>query len=322
MKYLEENKNYREVPITDWKTLVKKADQHSESEKNKNPKERWIFRGHPKEDYPLLTYLERAIADIGTKNKNDEKDSSNKNKLEELEKFLSKEFNGQPIGQIEKGLIRRFQRQYYHFDLRVPPKHNILEWLALMRHYGAPTRLLDWTYSFYIAVFFALEQAEGECAVWALETESLRENVRSVLGEEGMSLVSEDEHIERCETWRMIFASGKLFVFPVNPFQLNKRLVLQQGVFLCPGDITKLFEENLAAVLSDNNNVSYKLLKYKIAFDVKKRQEALLNLHRMNINKATLFPGLDGFAQSLKTLLVSPANLLAPGNETNRYLLG
>jgi hypothetical protein len=36
----------------------------------------------------------------------------------------------------------------------------------------------------------------------------------------------------------------------------------------------------------------------------------------MNINKATLFPGLGGFAESLKTLLVSPANLLHPGKKS------
>ena len=35
---------------------------------------------------------------------------------------------------------------------------NRLEWLALMQHYGAPTRLLDFTRSPYVACFFALEE--------------------------------------------------------------------------------------------------------------------------------------------------------------------
>jgi hypothetical protein len=28
-----------------------------------------------------------------------------------------------------------------------PDQDDWLEWIALMQHYGAPTRFLDWTYS-------------------------------------------------------------------------------------------------------------------------------------------------------------------------------
>ena len=37
------------------------------------------------------------------------------------------------------------------------------------------------------------------------------------------------------------------FVYPVNPVRLNQRLIIQQGVFLCPADVKVSFEENLAA---------------------------------------------------------------------------
>lgn len=92
---------------------------------------------------------------------------------------------------------------------------------------------------------------------------------------------------------------------------LYGRLVIQQGVFFVPGDISKPFEDNLAEVLPRGKD-SYKLFKYVIKFDIKERRETLLHLHRMNINRASLFPGLEGFAASLRTLLVSPKNLLKP----------
>ena len=37
-----------------------------------------------------------------------------------------------------------------------------------MQHHGAPTRLIDFTWSPYVAAFFALERATGDAAVWAV----------------------------------------------------------------------------------------------------------------------------------------------------------
>lgn len=38
-----------------------------------------------------------------------------------------------------------------------------------MHHHGAPTRLLDFTYSIYVATYFAAENAERDAAVWAID---------------------------------------------------------------------------------------------------------------------------------------------------------
>ena len=185
-----------------------------------------------------------------------------------------------------------------------------------MRHYGAPSRLQDWSYSFYVALFFALREAGQACAVWALEKFSLIENRYAKIPFEVWKDLSEDKDITKYRTWKNVFTQGVVpFVYPVNPFRLNERLVIQQSDFLCTGDISKPFEENLAAMLpEDKGQNNFKLYKYEIDFSGKERQKALLHLHRMNINEATLFPGLGGFARSLKHLLTSPKNLLKPPN--------
>src|SRR5438128_2620139 len=47
---------------------------------------------------------------------------------------------------LEWRLLREFKRAYpANADVPPPADDDTLAWLALMQHYGAPTRLLDWT---------------------------------------------------------------------------------------------------------------------------------------------------------------------------------
>lgn len=321
-KIMLEAKHYKKESASKWSTLTKFEKRHKP-----NVGTGWIFKGVTDSKYRLLTALERDVANIHGIDANDDKKTKDLNEL--LEKgLIYPEFNNKriPITDIESGLIRRFKRQCYHYNRETPEEDNILEWLALMRHYGAPTRLLDWTYSFYVALFFALSDATPdpkkgcavECAVWALETRSIKKQMRKTKAAV-LAAIEKDEHVI-CQTWKKVFSTRKpkTFVYPVNPFRLNERLVIQQGVFLCPGNIKKTFEDNLAEVLPEGGGKNnYKLIKYIIKCDAKERRNILLNLHRMNINKATLFPGLGGFAESLKTLMVYP-NLIKADSECPR----
>jgi hypothetical protein len=275
-----------------------------------NTEESWLFRGHNDSTEPLRTSLEKDLCNITGTEVQKESDVSN---------LLQSGFRDASIWEIERGLIRRFKRQYHHFDVRLPDSDNYPEWLSIMRHYGAPIRMLDWSYSFFVAVFFAIEDrisAQG-AAIWALHKNTIIENAKNLKNIGGM--LKEDEDIKKEETWTKCFYcpdSPQLFVFPTNPFRLNERLVIQQGDLLCQGNISRTFEQNLAAVLPVvTNKARARLRKYILKFDAEERQTALLALHRMNINRATLFPGLDGFSKSLKTLMASPKKLLYSGEE-------
>src|SRR5207248_10335432 len=52
--------------------------------------------------------------------------------------------------QYEKELLLEFQQGAHQSSGFVPLFNEVLDWLALMQHYGAPTRLLDWTRSPYV----------------------------------------------------------------------------------------------------------------------------------------------------------------------------
>jgi hypothetical protein len=71
---------------------------------------------------------------------------------------------------------------------------------------------------------------------------------------------------------------------------------------LIPGDVSRSFEDNLTS----HPDLQKKLVKFKINSTSPVRKKILLNLYRMNISRASLFPGLAGFAESLRTRLAFP----------------
>lgn len=79
-----------------------------------------------------------------------------------LERYcVDNQFDLGDAGYHEYLLTREFRLRAHHYLTDLPDDADYLEWWSLMRHYGAPTRLLDWTYSIYVATYFALEKKPG-----------------------------------------------------------------------------------------------------------------------------------------------------------------
>ncbi len=254
-----------------WEKTIKKRDDFYRCQEDG-----WIYRGQRDSKKALKTTLERACENYYRSPKKPK--------------------------DIEKRLLREFQRKYHHYSQHVPDSRNTLEWLSLMQHHGAPTRLLDFTYSFYVAAYFALEEAEEDCAVWAINYEwSVQES-----GDKFKKGTDEWKFLNRFisekeKAFKKVFmrTKPKKFACPQNPFRLNERLTIQKGVFMCPGNVASSFEDNLRSLNGYNKEQNIK----KIIISQQFRGEALDMLYDMNITRGTLFPGLDGFAQSLKVLL-------------------
>jgi hypothetical protein len=245
----------------------------------------WIFRGANASGLPLKSSLEKIAVDRWG-------------------------CDFAELADIEAGLITRFRREAERYLSHVPDPSDFIAWLAFMRHYGAPTRALDWTYSYYVALYFALTQAapETECAVWATNSDWVKTAATRLLPEDARSRLRTDRNALEHETIRTIVQRTPplALVYLLNPFHMNERLVIQQGVFLVPGDVTKSFMENLQALGPAADNV------VEIRFFASREfmRDATLQLHRMNVNSATLFPGLDGFAQHLNSVI--PFDVLRP----------
>jgi hypothetical protein len=215
---------------------------------------------------------------------------------------------------LETRLVREFKRRLHHYTSNIPDATDHLEWLALMQHYGAPTRLLDWTYSFYIAAYFAVEKADDKgCEVWALNTSHFSAQT-ALSDEEFTSVQAKVEHRKQDSSPEYADAAHMLqdvmverllkqpmaCVHPANPFRLNERLTVQQGVFLFPGSISMSIEENIC-IREYRPQSADNLVRFRIKAGAAVRKDILEKLYRMNVSRAALFPGLSGFAESLRT---------------------
>ena len=246
--------------ITSWTEFT----EFTSSEDRKD----WIFRGQS-EDKPLATSLERRLLSWGI------------------------DLRHGPA--IECVLLRDFSRRLRGEEY-TRAKDNKLYCLALMQHHGAPTRLLDCTYSPFVAAQMAIKEGEKEKdhVIWCFNPRWMDKHFKTLFGEEK----AREHDEERSDTtFTSVYMKAKSFVHQENPYLLNERLTIQQGIFLCPGNTGQPFLDNLHAM--DEWNSGKNVYKLRLELTPAKRGEFARMLKRMNVSEAALFPGLDGFARSL-----------------------
>ena len=233
-----------------------------------------MYRGQKSKDWPLKTSLERCC---------------------ERERIKPKDRS-----YLETELLRDFRRAYYQYAQHIPASESVIEWISLMQHHGAPTRLLDFTYSIYVAAYFALESTDSDCAVWAVRAPWALEQSVNAFRRVGKRFAT------RLQTGTREFheqvANDLLFskpfarvAVPLSPFRRSERLRTQRATFLVPGKVSDTFMDNLLALKGHQQKENL----IKIQIPLKLRREAIEQLFAMNISRTSLFPGLDGYSQSL-----------------------
>lgn len=197
------------------------------------------------------------------------------------------------VGQ-EARILRLFKAKSHLFLDHVPPDDDAYQWLALMQHHGAPTRLLDITWSPYVALFFALERATQSAAVWAFLEPQISDRPTVRLSDK-TTIKPNEIAIWRPGNYERYYLPERTpFVTIGRPKVMNQRLIAQSGSFIVPGVLDSPIEEIL------NGYPDPKSCLIKIEIDTGSvRKEAMRRLYSMNITNASLFPDLDGLARSL-----------------------
>lgn len=237
-----------------------------------------IFRGQADADWSLSSSIERCL-----KGSDWEEDIAN----------------------VEFWFIREFRRKARQYLSDLPDQDDIIGWLSIMQHHGTPTRLIDFSRSFYVACYFALINAKSDSAVWAIDPSWLINNDYSIFNIESGKLLDEWEDNVYRESNKLL---NKLFstassasslkmppgVVCVEPFHSHQRLNTQQGLFILPFDIQIDILKNLESFhRSKTSPIKKIIIKYEL------RETVLGHLRAMNITSETLFPGIDGFAKSI-----------------------
>ncbi|HEU4901344.1 MAG TPA: FRG domain-containing protein [Flavisolibacter sp.] len=201
---------------------------------------------------------------------------------------------------IEAQFVAEFQRGARNYLTKDQTPEHLIEWLALMQHHGAPTRLLDLTRSPFIAAYFAFEfspvRDDHYVAVWCLNIAHLRDKALALLSQEFGDALKETQNLINEKLFEVLFyQNNKSLVFPVEPFRMNRRYSLQQSIFVSTGTSEEPFMKQLHFLQADMPKAVVKL-----EIPSRDKKQAMRELLKMNLHRASLFPDLDGYALSLK----------------------
>jgi hypothetical protein len=220
-----------------------------------------IFRGHGEAGWPLASVWDRFLLDQRRKTSTPVARSDSANILAlKLQAFKD---HATGLAAVRRGNMQ-----------------SETEWMALGRHHGLVTELLDWTRSPYVAAFFAwteyyalrnpglarwgaaeMKWGDGAVAVWELSAPQTL-----VHGQEFnvFTSLTDDAHRQKA----------------------------QQGVFTLLKDDACF---DLETYLGSKGRLGH-LTKYEISAQGRTFPTAIVDLTLMNIRYSTLFPDLEGAA--------------------------
>ena len=203
----------------------------------------------------------------------------------------------------ERHLLRNFKK----YALRNLAEHDSFwYWLSVAQHHGLPTRLLDWTFSPYVALHFVtatLELYDRDGVVWCLDYKKVHQqlpaSLRQLLTEEGADIFTVDmlSHLRSLDEFDKL--ANDHFVLLFEPPSIDDRIVNQYALFSVVSNPCT----SLSKWLEERPDMYRKLI-----IDRSLKWEIRDKLDQANVNERVLFPGLDGLSRWLRRQYVQPAS--------------
>lgn len=223
----------------------------------------WLLRGQANHDWGLIPSLTRCFAGRQV----------SRRKAHGMEESARRKFEGQAHLHLGPAIVQTGSWSQF-------------KWWMLMQHYGCPTRLLDWSQSPYVALYFAVDQLP-DCngALWIIrgdEVDSLMDQrhggIVDVIAADGFSQESADPAL-----------------FPIFAHLHTERSVAQQGACTVCTDLFSDHADVLDALFAKGAECD---ALRKVIIPAGLKHEFLSRLRCMNITASALFPGIDGMGKA------------------------
>ena len=206
--------------------------------------------------------------------------------------------------------VRENIHNYFHFTSKFWPRMEFIEIISLAQHYGVPTKVLDWTYDYKVALYFALKDIlvdknnYSDGVLWAFNYKLFENNP-----------LDKKDFFNRLHFYR-------------PEYDNNPNLRAQKGLFsFIIDDINNQDKQSLEDIViedlefkEDYNNPEWADFKeprilppkieinepifYKFVISKDKKAEMLRDLYSHGYSEEFLFPGFDGVNLAMKNNVI------------------
>ena len=251
-----------DIETTSWTDLIEKLYAGSWQDDIKRHRSNYAFRGLSDKNYHLKTSLIRL---------------------------------GGKYYDLESYLLRNFKK---YAQIENSSGFTVWNWLAIAQHHGLSTRLLDWTYSPFVAMHFATENTDKydeDGVIWCVDFVKMHEMLPNVfkekLREEGSNVFTVEMLSEIATSLKEFDTlSQDDFVLFFEPPSANDRIVNQFALHSVASNSNAVLD----SVLAEHSAV-YKrvIIPHSLKWEIRDK------LDQANINERVMFPGLDGLSKWL-----------------------
>jgi hypothetical protein len=195
----------------------------------------------------------------------------------------------------ERHLVRNFRK---YARRTFVGDDSVWNWLALGQHHGLPTRMIDWSYSPYVALHFVTGNAkamEADGDLWMVDLgrvhAELPTTLRDLLRAEGSYVFTGELLTRAAETLDDLPAlADEPFMIFLEPPSLDDRIINQAALFSFMSTPDALLDEWLASRPDAWRRV---VVPAELKWEIRDR------LDQINLTERVLFPGMDGLSSWL-----------------------
>jgi hypothetical protein len=254
-------KTNRDIEVKDWSELQDKIFTNAYEENICRYRSPYVFRGSPDSNAELKTRLIRL---------------------------------GTDPAEMEKHLFRNFKKY--------APQNSVSEdndwlWLSVAQHHGLPTRLIDWTFSPFIALHFMCEDInffKNDGVIWCVDYYKTREflpyRFRKALDNEnakGFDITILKTICPSLRDMNKFHEEDGDFIVFFEPPSLDERIINQYALFSLMSDPSLIVND----WLNQHDDLYFRLvIPSRLKYEIRDK------LDQININERMLYPGLDGLS--------------------------